>query len=226
MTLITLLATIFAISMILFSELQKKFFNQLEEEAKIAKVVYQDDGDNGLKKIHMTDRITVINEKGVVLFDNQVKPETLDNHNTRPEVIKARKYGFGKSNRESRTLLRKNFYYAVLIDKGKILRLSSTESSFLNYYASLMLPAFIILIGITILSYFLSRKLAKRIIDPINAVDLKNPISDKIYPELQPFLNRLSKQNEKIQEQMTYLSQKDREFALITTNIKEGLIVL
>ncbi|MBS7576661.1 MULTISPECIES: ATP-binding protein [unclassified Enterococcus] len=226
LTLITLLITISAISLILFSQLQKRFFTELAEETSVVKELYLRNGLDGLKSIKVTDRITLIDSNGTVLYDNRAKISQMDNHNHRPEVQAARLEGIGQSRRESDTLLSKNFYYATLIDDNTVLRLSTTETSFLNYYLKLITPAIIILLLVSLLSYLLSKRLSKRIIQPIDAVDLIQPEKSQVYPELQPFLNRLITQNKKIHQQLEDLSQKERELALITTHMKEGLIVL
>lgn len=226
LTLFTLIITISAISLFLFSQLQKRFFTELTEEAKVVKVLYQENGIEGLKSLDIADRITLIDSKGIVLFDNRAKVSEMDNHNQRPEVATARLKGSGESRRESDTLLSKNFYYAILLDNNQVLRLSTTETSFLNYYLKLISPAIIILLAVTVLSYLLSKRLAKKIIEPIDLVDLKHPETSEVYPELQPFISRLIRQNDKIQQQLENLSQKERELALITTHMKEGLVVL
>lgn len=58
-------------------------------------------------------RVTIINEDGTVIFDNEFKSlQELENHNNRPEIKKARIKSYGSNIRESVSTQHKYFYYA------------------------------------------------------------------------------------------------------------------
>jgi two-component system phosphate regulon sensor histidine kinase PhoR len=62
---------------------------------------------------HKTDsRLTVIGQNGVVIADSQERPEIMDNHSKRPEIIQARQTGAGTSARFSNTLKLEMIYRA------------------------------------------------------------------------------------------------------------------
>ncbi len=66
-------------------------------------------------------RITKINKGGKVIYDNGItNTQTLQNHNFRPEIIEASKYGYGSDIRQSQSLKEPFLYYARRTDKGFI----------------------------------------------------------------------------------------------------------
>ena len=68
--------------------------------------------------------------------------------------------------------------------------------------------------------------ISKRIVKPINELDLESPEENRIYEELSPLLSKIHRQNREIQNQLELAKQQQEEFALITENMQEGLIVI
>jgi two-component system, OmpR family, phosphate regulon sensor histidine kinase PhoR len=60
-------------------------------------------------------RVTIVAADGTVLGDSRADPGTMDNHDSRPEVIAARRTGFGEAQRHSATLDTDFLYVAVPI---------------------------------------------------------------------------------------------------------------
>ncbi|MFT5930841.1 MAG: two-component system phosphate regulon sensor histidine kinase PhoR [Oceanospirillaceae bacterium] len=58
-------------------------------------------------------RITLLTKAGVVIADSEFRPEEMDNHRYRPEIIAANKSTIGQSQRYSRTLQKPMLYVAV-----------------------------------------------------------------------------------------------------------------
>ena len=118
------------------------------------------------------------------------------------------------------------YYYAIQQADGNILRVAMTMDS---VYASLlaMLPLMLLIAAVVfILSLIFASWQSKRIIKPINELDLDHPAENDVYPELAPLLLRLQKQNEMIAGQMAKLRQAQNEFAEITNHMREGFLVI
>jgi two-component system phosphate regulon sensor histidine kinase PhoR len=119
-------------------------------------------------------RITLIDAKGIVLFDTQADAARMENHNSRPEVIDARKTGFGSSVRHSDTIREQAVYVATPVDRDKpdglVLRLSYPE----RVWAKLQTPLWSILIAATasalLLMILLGSVLRRQWIGPIRAL--------------------------------------------------------
>ena len=77
-----------------------------------------------------------------------------------------------------------------------------------------------------ILSGIMASVISKRIVKPVNELDLEHPEENKIYEELSPLLGKIHKQNRQIQKQLELAKQQQEEFSLITENMQEGLIVI
>ena len=69
-------------------------------------------------------RVTLIETDGTVSFDSVADVAEMENHGDRPEVLDARESGTGESIRESETVNVQSYNYAVLMEDGRVLRLS------------------------------------------------------------------------------------------------------
>ena len=175
---------------------------------------------------HTNNRITLIDSYGVVLYDNFANPENMDNHKDRPEVSGAIKNGSGEATRQSGTLDKQTYYYAVLLKDGNILRISGTTDNILGMAIDTLKWTIPLLVIIGIVAFWVARKISNSITSPINDLDLKNPLNNDTYDELSPLLLRLEKQNRRIDTQRTVISEKQSEFETITSGMKEGLVIL
>lgn len=173
-----------------------------------------------------SNRITWIDENGVVLFDSQADPSEMENHKDREEVKEALETGKGESSRYSTTLAEKTENYAVRLEDGTILRISATTLSTFSILLSMTQPMAVALVLALALALFLASKTSKHITKPLERIDLEHPELAEIYDELSPFLRRISVQNRQIQRQMREMQRKQREFKTITENMQEGILVL
>lgn len=171
-------------------------------------------------------RITLIADDGTVLFDSAERAENMENHRNRPEVSAALKNGIGKSVRLSRTLGKQTFYCAVLLKNGMVLRVANVMDSVYSAILSFV-PYILFIIAVTLaLALLIANRETKKIVEPINALNLQNPMSNDVYDELSPLLIRIAQQNKQIENQMHTLKEKHEEFNAITENMSEGLILL
>ena len=167
-----------------------------------------------------------IDQDGTVLFDNEADVSEMKNHSDRTEFQKAEKYGAGESSRYSDTLSEKTIYYALRLKDGTVLRVSGTQDSVLALVENLIFPLCGLLCLMLILSGIMASAISKRIVKPINELDLESPEENRIYEELSPLLSKIHRQNREIQNQLELAKQQQEEFALITENMREGLIVI
>ena len=150
----------------------------------------------------------------------------MENHSDREEVKAALESGSGTCRRISRTLSEKTIYYALKLDNGNILRVSSTQYSVFELILQLVQPMMWVLLLMIILSGIFASKLSDRIVQPVNELNLDHPEEVQIYDELSPLLSKIHKQNKQIQEQLDLARQQQEEFTIITENMQEGLLVI
>ena len=77
-----------------------------------------------------------------------------------------------------------------------------------------------------ILSAVLARRMSKKIMEPLNDLNLEHPLENDTYEELSPLLNRIHQQHKQIDSQLRRLQRKTDEFEQITANMREGLVLL
>lgn len=171
---------------------------EVRQEADYINVALDTSGESYLKtmdNVHVDTRITLIDPDGKVKYDSKEDDVTLQNHKNRPEVKAALKNGSGQDIRESNTLNKEMFYYAVKLENGDILRVSKTVDTALRT-AMKVFPA-MGLITLVMLAFagILVKWQITRLIRPINRLDLENPLENDVYEELTPLLQSIDKQN-------------------------------
>lgn len=216
-----------AVMGILYSNFDGQMRKELSKEAAYLAYGVEQQGVDYLKNIKdKSARITYIDQDGTVLFDNEADVSEMKNHSDRTEFQKAEKYGAGESSRYSDTLSEKTIYYALRLKDGTVLRVSGTQDSVLALVENLIFPLCGLLCLMLILSGIMASAISKRIVKPINELDLESPKENQIYEELSPLLSKIHRQNREIQNQLELAKQQQEEFALITENMQEGLIVI
>lgn len=171
-------------------------------------------------------RITWIDTDGTVIYDSRSDTEDMENHMEREEIKEAFSNGVGESSRYSETLTERSFYSAMRLTDGTVLRLSIAQNTLFTLLLGMLQPICIIIIIALVLSLWLASRLSKKIVKPLNEVDLDDPLNNDCYDELSPLLRRISVQQKKIKRQSEQLKQKQTEFEAVTTNMKEGIVLL
>ena len=185
-----------------------------------------DDESAYLASLPKNDRLTLIDQNGAVLFDSTANTAQLESHANRPEVIAAQNNGEGTSSRFSDTQLIRNFYYALRLPDGRILRIATSQQSVVGLIGKMLPTSLLILVAIAFISLLFARYAAKSIVAPINSLDLDNPLGNAAYDELAPLLTGMERQRREIASRMAALSEKQREFTAVTENMREGFILL
>ncbi len=228
---ITALAVLAATLAIITSFLYEYFtdiqIDQLKDELSIASVGTEQLGEEYLEALKSDNyRLTWVASDGTVLFDSQADKAVMDNHLNREEITEAFETGKGSSSRHSTTLTEETLYEAVLLSDGTVLRISVNRASGFVLLLGMMYPVIIVIIIAVIISAVLAHKMSKRIIEPLNKLDLDNPMENDAYEEIVPLLRRIHKQNMKIERKAAELNRRKDEFDLITKNMREGLLLL
>lgn len=201
--------------------------NQLRDELSLAAAAVEDGGTDYLSQLTADRyRLTWIAADGSVLYDTKTDAESLENHASRAEVSQALTTGTGESTRYSSTLMEKTMYYAQRLADGTVLRISISRATVGMIAVGMIQPLLIVLIVALILSGLLARRLSRRIVDPLNSLDLEHPLDNDAYEELSPLLKRIHHQHVEIQTQLRELHERTDEFTQITGSMREGLVLL
>ena len=201
--------------------------NQLKDELSLAASATERLGESYLAELGSDRyRLTWVASDGSVIFDSHADAEAMENHAERKEIKEALVFGVGSSARKSSTLTEQTIYQAVRLNDGSVLRISVSRATALVLVLGMLKPIAIVLVIAIALSSWLARRMAKRIVEPLNRLDLDNPMENDAYEELSPLLRRINAQQMEIKNQMLTLKHKQDEFEQITDNMKEALVLL
>ncbi|MBQ7765331.1 MAG: PAS domain S-box protein [Lachnospiraceae bacterium] len=171
-------------------------------------------------------RLTWVDSDGTVIYDSHADVAVMENHADREEIQEALVSGTGSSIRQSSTLMQQTIYEAVRLKDGSVLRISVGHATALFLVRGMLQPIGIVLIIAIILSAWLAHRMAKRVVEPLNGLNLEEPLENDVYDELSPLLHRIHAQHLQIKRQMRMLQHKQDEFNQITDNMKEALVLL
>ena len=212
---------------VLYRHFGGQIINELKKEAEYLSYGVELKGEDYLENVNEQDsRITYIDDAGNVLYDSMADEEVMENHKDREEFQEAEETGVGQAERISDTLSERTLYYAVRLSDNSVLRVSSTQDSVLALTVQLIPPTLGILAVLLILACFFASRIASRIVEPLNSLDLEHPEENLVYEEVAPLLSKIHKQNGQIRIQIEEARRNQEEFRIITENMQEGLLVI
>lgn len=207
-----------------FSNVQR---GQLKMQTNLAAQAVANEGMKYFEGLDTNSyRITWIGTDGDVLYDSTTDSNEMENHLEREEIKEALSEGFGESSRYSVTLMERALYCAKRLPDGTVLRLSVSQNTLLTLILGMMQPICVIFVLAVILSLVLAYRLSKKILKPLNELNLDEPLKNDCYDELSPLLRRIDIQQRQIKQKSGELKQKQKEFKAVTENMVEGIILL
>lgn len=231
-TIFAVAISIFLASALLFMTVLYEYFSgigqkQLRVQIDLASQGVEREGLDYLQSLNVKDyRITWIGTDGKVLYDSISNADEMENHFERKEVKEALSEGYGASSRYSSTLTQRYLYGAKRLSDGTVIRLSVAQNSLLILTLGMLQPIIVIFIIAIILSIFLASRLSKKIVKPLNEINLDKPLDNDGYDELSPLLRRIDAQQKEIGRKSDELKQKQNEFEVMTSSMSEGIILL
>ena len=224
---IVLLCSLGSIMGVLYDYFNDLQVEQLKNELRLAAIGTEGNGISFLKEVDSDRyRITWVDEHGAVIYDTHADIETMENHVDRKEIKEAIATGFGSAVRRSDTLLERRAYEAIRLADGSVLRMSVDRQSMTTLIIGMLHPVCLVMLIAIFLSAVLSNRMSKKIMEPLNKLDLEHPLENDTYEELSPLLNRINQQHEEIRRQMRKLQRKTDELDQVIVNMREGLVLL
>ena len=212
---------------VLYSYFSRQLKEELHDKAAYLAVAVEGDGTATLEKLSgRPERITMVAADGTVLYDNRADESTMTNHADREEIQEALKTGSGEAVRQSDTLAEQTVYYALRLNDGSVLRVSSTQYNVPILLVGLLQPLAFIILLLLALSGFFAFRASKKIVEPINQLDLEHPEEGESYEEIAPLLTKIHKQQKTIAVQLAEAKRQQAAFAQITADMEEGLLVI
>ena len=224
---IVLLCSLGVVMGVLYNHFTDVQVQQLKNELSLAVTGTEQYGNAFLENVEADRfRVTWIDTDGTVLFDTQVDQTTMENHADREEILEAFETGRGSAVRNSSTLTEQTYYEAQRLQDGTVLRISTNQESAWALMMDMLWPVVLVAVLAIGLSALLARRMAKNIVEPLNKLDLEQPLKNDVYEEISPLLHRIHRQHRQIAEQIDQLNRKANEFQQITSHMQEGLVLL
>lgn len=215
---------ILGISYRYFSSVQK---NQLKVETELAAQGVALSGEAYFEGLTADSyRITWIDQGGNVLYDNEADSENMENHLEREEVRQALETGYGESVRYSSTLSERQLYAAKRLPDGSILRLSIVQMAVWTLVLGFAQPICIVILLALALSLILASRLTKKIVKPINEIDVEKPeqyYGNESYKEVEPLLRHISAQKKQLKQDQEEIEKTALIRQEFTANVSHEL---
>lgn len=206
--LIAIMTTTVGITLVYYSLFQGQIHNDLKQSAGLLKetevfqkVYASETEEKSLANLSSdTLRITWIDADGTVIFDNDTDISGLSNHLDRPEIQMALEVGEGESARHSDTMNMNTFYYALLLENGTVLRVSTQAKTITSVLVTSLPVIAGIIVLVLLVCVLIGHLLTKQLMKPIEdmAEHLDDGSRNPAYRELEPFADKIRSQHENI----------------------------
>ena len=224
---VVLLCSLGVVMGILYNHFTQVQVQQLKNELSLAVTGTEQYGNAFLENVEANKfRITLVAADGAVLFDTQADQTVMENHADREEIREAFETGRGSAVRNSTTLTEQTYYEAQRLQDGTVLRISTNQESAWALMMDMLWPVILIAVLAIGLSAILANRMAKNIVEPLNKLDLEQPLKNDTYEEISPLLHRIHWQHRQIIDQVDQMKRKSDEFQQITSHMQEGLVLL
>ncbi|MBN1447820.1 MAG: HAMP domain-containing protein [Bacteroidetes bacterium] len=183
-------------------------------------------------------RITVILPDGKVIADSERDPNSMDNHQHRPEIRKAMHGEVGTSTRFSATVQRNTMYAAIPVKDGdRLLGVLRTAVPVHQAEVNIERLQLQIVLGglvITFLAGLMSLYISRRITRPIEKLkqgarhfaegrlDLRLPVPDSV--ELSDLAEVMNTMAEQLQDRISIIVQQHSEQDAVLSSMMEGVL--
>ena len=158
--------------------------SQLKDELNLAADATEQLGESYLEGLDYNRyRLTWVDADGTVIFDSHADAVAMENHADREEIKEALVSGTGSSTRQSSTLTDQTIYEATRLNDGSVLRISVSRATALVLVLGMLQPIAIVLVIAIALSAWLAHRMAKKVVEPLNKLNLEKPMENEAYEE-------------------------------------------
>ncbi len=223
---LVLICTATVLTAVLYANFENQAVQSLRKDVSYFALALQNEGLGYFDRLSSPDRITLVEADGTVIYDSAADQAAMENHLDRKEIQDALASGHGVEKRRSSTLAEETIYVAQRLEDGRILRVATTQRSVWALLLAVLQPVAMVVLLALAAALLLAGRVSKKIVAPINALDLEHPEANEGYEELSPLLSSIARLHRTIDRQLQEARQKQEEFRLITEHMSEGLLVL
>ena len=131
---LAILITTTIVTALFYQRFKAQVFSDVRTYAYVLTSVDTYDEATLIQEVHQLDnlRVTIIDKEGKVLLDTNADIGGMENHSNREEIKAAFETGEGQAVRQSKTVAKSTFYYAVRMNDGNVLRVATETGSVLS----------------------------------------------------------------------------------------------
>ena len=124
---LAILVTTTIVTALFYQRFKAQVFSDVRTYAYVLTSVDTYDEATLIQEVHQLDnlRVTIIDKEGKVLLDTNADIGGMENHSNREEIKAAFETGEGQAVRQSKTVAKSTFYYAVRMNDGNVLRVAA-----------------------------------------------------------------------------------------------------
>ena len=181
---------VFVVTMLLIMGVLYNYFSSVQQNQLRSETALAAQGAEGMGRAYFDGlnpndyRVTWIAANGKVLYDSASDTEAMENHLQRQEIQDALATGYGESARYSPTMMKQYLYAAQKLSDGTVLRLSISHNSIFVLLVGMLQPICIVIAVAAVLSFLLASRLSKRIVEPMNKLNLDEPLENEGYEHI------------------------------------------
>ena len=223
--LIVMAASLFIMMSAMSSFYTKEQMGQLRSETELLAAGIELEGMDYIEGLDKDSsiRITWVDQDGDVLYDTDMDSAIMENHVAREEISEAMKDGYGESARFSNSLSERLLYSAKRLNDGTVIRVALAQATAWTVLINFAVPVTAVIVIAVILSMLFAGSLTKRIIQPINDMDLDAPLKNEIYVEMKPFAERIDEQQKQLKKDKEALIKNEQIRQEFTENVSHEL---
>ena len=191
-------------------------------------------------KEKVATRLTIVDLQGKVLCDSDRVPANMENHATRPEIMKAYAGGIGVSQRYSTTTKQDRLYVAVSVMNANktigVLRTSIPLNTINNKLLQLFIRMAFGILGVTLFAGCITLIVARKITHPLELMklhalryaggDLTEKISVTGSEEIVSLAQAMNKMSVQLDERVRAVLGKRNESETVLAGMVEGVIAV
>ena len=207
---LAILVTTTIVTALFYQRFKAQVFSDVRTYAYVLTSVDTYDEATLIQEVHQLDnlRVTIIDKEGKVLLDTNADIGGMENHSNREEIKAAFETGEGQAVRQSKTVAKSTFYYAVRMNDGNVLRVATETGSVLSIVQGMLPIIAVMVIILFVICTFLGRLLTDSLLRPIEQMaNMRQDFTANVSHELKTPLAAISGYSELIENGM--VSEKD-----------------
>ncbi len=197
---IAILSTMIMVTAVCYDSFKHQIMEDLKTYAYLLKdtTALTDIMENNYDSKKDNVRITVVDESGEVIYESDADSQTMSSHANRPEIREAFTEGEGKAVRESSTMKKNTFYYAMKMQDDHVIRVAKEADSIWIVFGGALPSILIITIILIVICIIIAHFLTNSLIEPIEKIsqNVDNLGELETYGELAPFIATIKNQHE------------------------------